>query len=76
MDCYFDYEAPIYEFEPVVSHEKLVVRLGTEEGVFEGEDAREVWLGGGDPHDRTEDRSWPWFGDRVFPYYGGGPVNF
>ena len=73
------------EDDPIISHRKSVVKLGVEQGVFVGEDAKEIWLGG-DPgihrsyHSDPElgltsiavnDRSWPWYGDlaHMYPMY-------
>ena len=58
------------EDDPAISHEKLVLELEDDEGVFEGEDAKEIWIGGSSgPCDRDDfDRSWPWFGDMVESY--------
>ena len=43
--------------------------LDIDEGVFEGKDAREAWLGGYTYEKLlNEDRAWPYLGDPVISY--------
>ena len=59
---------------PAVSHEKKVMRLESDEGAFEGKDAREAWLGGNpclNPYAGDYDKAWSRRGDpvRTYPMY-------